>query len=1031
MARKSKKTVETTDFRHGSAKRTNIPPAKIAGEGKVPDIGKQKYAYSPHLSPVLRFDPEGRADKVREIVEKACGGKSLTAKEQEILRAVGANWENPSLEWSGKKEEHDRHWRTVDPVALHIHERVSANAILSAAKRKDAERTLFADPELEYREAVQFYKHDMDWANRLILGDSLEVMSSLARREDLAGKVQMIYMDPPYGIEFASNFQPEVGNTQVKQQEDYLTREPEMVRAFRDTWELGIHTYLAYLRDRLVVARELLADSGSIFLQISDRNLHLVRQLLDEVFGRSNARGVLSFRTKIPLRTNFVANTHDYLLWYCRDIQSMKFRKIYQEKGVGDEGRFGMLEECSGLRRSMTKEERSTGESLPKDAMAFVTENLNSAGRTESCVFDFDFQGRSIGPTRGKSWKTNQRGMRQLARANRLYSNGGNLYYVLYHQDYPVQELHGVWNDTRGAMDKRYVVETYSKVVERCMLMTTDPGDLVLDPTCGSGTTASVAETWGRRWITTDTSRVAISLARQRLLTANYPNFEVVGTSRVGTTTEGCDPSAGFVYKTVPHITMGAIARNENLVPIFEKHEPFMQERLAQVNAAVGDVTDAIRSTLVAKLSDLVMGSGLRALGDAQKRRWLLPGTSAALISDVLRNNKKLKARHIAEYAATVPANERFEHWQVPFDVDSDWPTSLRNAVSEYREAWRAQMDEVNACIAANAEQEVLVDQPEIVSGVVRASGPFTVEGVIPEELRIGNEGQVDGTSNGGGDYPDICIEREVEMQNLHAFLNSMVGHLKSDGVTFPDNKNPKFARLESIFGSDSASALHAEGVWEGDEADGPARVGVGFGPQYGPVTAKQVEDLIRESSRRGYDELVVAGFSFDAEAHAIIHEDPNPKVRVHMAQIRPDLNAGMDGLLKDTPNSQLFTVFGSPAIDVDRDGDEYSVTLEGVDIYDPVKNTVRSTKATKVAAWFLDSDYDGRTFCITQAFFPDQDAWEKLAKALRDVIEPETFAAFKGTTSLPFHAGEHKQIAVKVIDPRGSEVMTIHKLEG
>ena len=295
MARRKKTSTKTTDFRHGSAKRTNIPPAKIAGEGKIPAVGKQKYAYSPHLSPVLRFDPEARADKLQEMVNKACSGKSLTEEEKEILRAVGTHWEYPSMEWAGKKEEHDRHWRTVDPVALHIHERVSANAILSAAKRTDVQRSLFADPELEYQQAVQFYEHDMDWANRLILGDSLEVMSSLTHREDLAGKVQMIYVDPPYGIRFASNFQPQVGVREVKEKESDLTREPETVKAYRDAWSLGVHSYISYLRDRLLVSHNLLTESGSVFVQIGDENLHRVRALMDEVFGDKNFCAVISF----------------------------------------------------------------------------------------------------------------------------------------------------------------------------------------------------------------------------------------------------------------------------------------------------------------------------------------------------------------------------------------------------------------------------------------------------------------------------------------------------------------------------------------------------------------------------------------------------------------------------------------------------------------------------------------------------------------------------------------------------------------
>jgi adenine-specific DNA-methyltransferase len=518
------------------------------------------------------------------------------------------------------------------------------------------------------------------------------------------------------------------------------------------------------------------------------------------------------------------------------------------------------------------------------------------------------------------------------------------------------------------------------------------------------------------------------------LLTSLFPLYlidSVNPAEPISADGEGCDPSGNFSYATAPHITLGSIAQNANLDPLFEKHDLVLDQKLSQLNRVIDKCGDSIRASQVQKLADRLQDHGVRATTDADCRRWLLPGTAKELIARAFAGKSKLKAKHVADHANLVPPNGRFQHWHVPFDTDPDWPEALSKAVLEYRTAWRAKMDEVNECIAANADQEVLVDQPRTIKNVVRVSGPFTVEGVVPEELNIGEEGLFDGTPDEELQHREIGESRRAEPQNLHAYLHSMVAHLQSDGVTFPDNKNPQFSRLEALFDSSSASAIHAEGVWEDGDADGPARVGVGFGPQYGPVTAMQVEELIREASRRGYDELVIAGFSFDAEAHAIIQEDPNPKVRAHMAQIRPDLNAGMEGLLKDTPRSQLFTVFGTPSIEVAKNGCEYTVTLEGVDIYDPVRNVVQATGASKVAAWFLDSDFNGRAFCITQAFFPDQDAWAKLAKALKDVADPEAFAAFKGTTSLPFEVGEHRQVAVKVIDPRGNEVMTIHRLEG
>ncbi len=335
-------------------------------------------------------------------------------------------------------------------------------------------------------------------------------------------------------------------------------------------------------------------------------------------------------------------------------------------------------------------------------------------------------------------------------------------------------------------------------------------------------------------------------------------------------------------------------------------------------------------------------------------------------------------------------------------------------------------MDEINACIAANAEQEELVDQPEVVRNVVRVTGPFTVEGVKPEELSLDEDGLFDPTPNEFEDDVEVAVQDEG--QNILSYLAQMVSLIRMDGVTFPNTTRTKFARIESLFEQGSGSTIHAEAAWEGAADGEPNNVAIAFGPQYGPVTAHQVEELVRASRR--YDELVIAGFSFDAAAAAAIQESQHPKLKIHMAHIRPDAGPGMEGLLKDTPNSQLFTVFGQPEIKVDEVEDgEYQVKLLGVDIYDPLKGEVKSSGADKVAAWFLDSDFDGRCFCITQAFFPNQDAWDKIAKSLGSTANAEAFAAFKGTVSLPFPVGKHKRIAVKVIDPRGNEVMAIAQL--
>ncbi|MBL8803411.1 MAG: site-specific DNA-methyltransferase, partial [Planctomycetes bacterium] len=935
-------TPPTTDYRH-SEKRKNIPPAQMASEGQVPKAKRVKYAYSPHLDPILRFDPTARADKVKAIVEKACAGKSLTADEQEILRGVGEHWSQPWLEWAGKQEEQARGHFEVDPIALHIHERISSRAILANALRQDAQRSLFADPEQSYAEAVQFYKHDVDWANRMILGDSLQVMSSLAYRENLAGKVQMIYIDPPYGIRFASNFQPEVRKRDVRDGRDEdLTREPETVRAFRDTWHLGIHSYFEYLRQRIHVGHELLRVSGSMFIQISEENIHRVRSILDETFGAENFCSLITFRKKtMPLGSDFTEAVSDYLLWYAKDRDQAKSYPLFVDKPTSGDGAWGWADMPNGLRRRLSQSEVSGASTeATRTGRVFQPISLLPAQYRPNQDYDVDFAGKRCRPPKDSCWKTDR--MDRLVQAERVHPSGNTLRYVLFHDDYPVSVLTNLWADSVAATDLRYVVQTSQGVIERCMLMTTDPGDIVLDPTCGSGTTAYLAEQWGRRWITTDTSRVALSIARQRVLTASFEHYRTKGGASANLGAE--NPSTGFKYKSASHITLGSIAQNSNLDPIFARHKPILSAMLDTANAALKTASADLRAKLRRKLEEKIRADGKRSITDADRRRWILP-------PDNRDRTEKL----------IVPVDfAGWYEWEVPFDTDPDWPKALQDAVTHYRKAWRAKMDEVNKCIADNAEQEELVDQPEIVRGVTRVSGPFTVEGVMPEELALTEDGIVDLTPND----PDDESGPDPDAQNRSAYLKEMTDAIKRDGVLFPNNQKRMFSRVEPLYESHTLAGVHAEGAWDGeDEAD----VAICFGPQYGPVTAYQVEELIRSTKR--YAHLVIAGFSFDPEATAIIEQSQHPRLKIHMAHIRPDMNPGMRGLLKDTPNSQLFTVFGMPAVDVAKTKDgEWQVKLEGVDIYDPVENTVRSTKAEKVAAWFLDSDFDGRCFCICQA---------------------------------------------------------------
>jgi adenine-specific DNA-methyltransferase len=888
-----------TDYRFPEASRKNNPPAKIAADGQVPLLPKTEYLYSPRRPPELRFDPTGVADELPELLAKATREKLTEAEAWTLAEALRVH--EPWLEWAGKREAKSF---AVDPVALHIHERVSAQAILKVAAREDVNRSLFADPEQEYNEAVQFYRHDVDWSNRIILGDSLQVMSSLARREDLAGKVQMIFFDPPYGIKFSSNFQPQIGQREVKEKESDLTREIEMVKAYRDTWTLGIHSYLAYLRDRLVVARDLLSDTGSIFVQIGDENVHRVRGVLDEVFGPQNAMAMIAFAKTSSSTADYMSSAADYLLWYGRNRQYVKYRPLYRPKRVMDAGGEAYRRVLLPTGESGTLKDRT----LESGDRVFRIDNITSQsmGREKgvgaACWFPVRVGGVDYRPNERSRWKTNEEGMRRLLGAERVEAGNDRIGYVRFLDDFPAYALNSIWDDTSqsGAMEKAYVVQTGTKVIERCMLMTTDAGDLVLDPTCGSGTSAYVAEQWGRRWITIDTSRVAAALARQRLLTSEFDYYRFQNESQ--------GVAGGFLYKSVPHIKLSDIAQNPNLDPIFARHEPILEQTLAAANAALGHVSDKFRNNLRSKLALKHKQGGKKSITDADRRRWDLP--------------------------------KQWQHWEVPFDTDPDYPADLKTAIEEYRVAWRAKMDEVNACIAANAEPEQLVDQPEVDRKITRVSGPFTVEAVQPPEMSldevvtINTAPEFDGAPDElEGQFVNVSIVRAGESaQNLEAYLSKMVDLLKLDGVRFPDNKDRRFSRLDPIYASGSSRGIHAEGRWvnlgETDkDPEGDATVGVIFGPQYGPITAKMVEEVIRPAARR-YEELVFAGFSFDGPAQAAI-EEGHPRLKIHIAHIRPDVNPGMNGLLKEQPGSQLFTVFGRPRTKLNPPDREGMYTVE------------------------------------------------------------------------------------------------------
>ena len=515
--RPAKKPIESYD--HRGKERLNNPPVGLVTPDTDRDAGRKTYAYDPHL--------------------------------------------DPQLQWAGKAEHTSFE---VPTVSLHVHERIDPRTIIEATCKRNgngeaAQPRLWELPEENppVRDAIDFYRHRHNWTNRLVSGDSLLVMNSLLEKEGMAGKVQMVYIDPPYGIRYGSNFQPFVNKRDVKDgKDDDLTREPETIRAFQDTWELGIHSYLSYLRDRLLLARELLAESGSIFVQISDENQHKVRALLEEVFGEENFVSQINYRSMSPLGQNRLANIYDYILWYAKNKEQMKFRPLFVERNIEDEPEFCYLDTGNGDFEKLPRVELLNLSSKKRERI-FKRSVLTSSGYTPSCTYDFSFNGNTYKPLSGKSWRTHADGMKTLVNVHRVFTLGNNPYFRQYHSDFPLIQLENGWRDTAAGFGepKVFVVQTNVKIVARCMLMATEPGDLVFDPTCGSGTTAYVAEQWGRRWITCDTSRVAVTLARQRIMTAAYDYYELAYPD------EGV--GSGFKYKTAPHITLGSIANNPDI----------------------------------------------------------------------------------------------------------------------------------------------------------------------------------------------------------------------------------------------------------------------------------------------------------------------------------------------------------------------------------------------------------------------------------------------------------------------------------
>ena len=772
MARRPKKSKSVETITHGGASRRNIPTAEY--------------------HPVMSDD------------EKAPIRVAYERRNRDL---------DPQLVWRGKDEQ-DASDLVVQAPPLYIQEKVHPKVLIDDLLRQTKERReqesdtppdLFADfnglP--DGTERTEFYRHDANWSNRMILGDSLQVMTSLAEREGLRGKVQCVYIDPPYGIRFNSNFQWSTTSRNVKDgNAEHITREPEQVKAFRDTWRDGIHSYLTYLRDRLTVARDLLTESGSVFLQIGDENVHRVRSLMDEVFGEDNFISLISFKTSIGLGAQHLDNTSNYLLWYCREKKSIKTRPLFRRTEAGKDGasRYKTLRSPDLRERRVTVDELERAETLPAGSRLYRDQGLTSRTGSKTTLFSVEFMGKTYRPSSG-GWRTSELGMQRAIRADRALRTGRNISFRKFFDDFSALAIDNFWSDVSGGITSRadpkiYVVQTSSKIVERCILMTTDPGDLVLDPTCGSGTTAYVAEQWGRRWIAIDTSRVALALARARIMGARYPWYLLAdsyeGRRKEAEVTHRAPREApihgdirqGFVYERVPHITLKSIANNADVDVIWDRWQETLEPLLDRLNASL---------------------------------------------------------------------SEDWEEWEVPREAGRGWPDKATATHAEWWDARIGRQKEIDESIAAKADHEYLYDKPYSDKARIRVAGPFTVESLAPHRMLAVDEND---------EFFSTFAHQELGYGEAQNFTEIILENLRTAGLQQAHKQDHMaFTSLEPWPGR----YICAEGRYV--EADATRRAGVFIGPEFGTVVRPDLVAAAREAADAGFDVLVACAFSYDAHA--------------------------------------------------------------------------------------------------------------------------------------------------------------------
>lgn len=889
---------------------------------------------------------------------------------------------DPQLVWRGKDEQ-DWSDLVVHAPPLYIQEKVHPKALIDDLLRQTREAKhesgeLMADLFADFNgipkgvDKTEFYQHDQNWSNRMILGDSLQVMASLAEREGLRGKVQCIYFDPPYGIKFNSNFQWSTTSRDVKDgNAAHITREPEQVKAFRDTWRDGIHSYLTYLRDRLTVARDLLSESGSIFVQIGDENVHRVRGVLDEVFGDEHCIAQIATKTSGGSTGVYLPGVMDFVLWYAKDPERTKFRPLFFSKELGEEGadKYSRVRLADLRSRSLTAAERARDIPLPEGSRIYRQDNLTSQsvgrdkGEGAASWFPVLIDGTEIRPSLKGRWKTNATGMQRLVRSSRVELTGASLSYVRFLDDFAAIEVNNSWTDLGGiqsrADPKVYVVQTPTTLIQRCVLLTTDPGDLALDPTCGSGTTATVAEQWGRRWITIDTSRVALALARARIMGARYP-FYILADSREGQLKEAeisrgvpssrpthDDIRHGFVCERIAHSTLKSIASNAEIDVIWEKWQAVLESLRERLNTAL-------------------------------KQQW--------------------------------------EEWEIPRDDEQQWPDAAKRLRADWWQARIARQKEIDASIAARAEFEYLYDKPYPDNKKVRVAGPFTVESLSPHRVLGVDEND---------DLIDPMARTDAEDAGKQSFPQMILENLRVAGV----QQAHKDARINFVSlvpwpgRMIAAEALYMEG--EGANAV-ERRAAILIGPEFGTVTRPDLVEAAREAADAGFDVLIACAFNFDAHTTAF---NKLGRLAVLKARMNADLHMAED--LKNTGKGNLFVIFGEPDVELlPAAGGRLRVKVKGVDVFHPSTGEVRSDGPEGIACWFIDTDYNEESFFVRHAYFLGaNDPYGALKTTLKAEINEESWASLHSDMSRPFEKPKSGRIAVKVINHLGDEVMKVFRV--